>query len=67
MSDFLTIGRWILILAAAFVVAAIVLKVLAIIGAIIFNLVELLVLAAVVWVIFLLARSAWNRRQTVER
>lgn len=67
MNDIRTIGRSILILAAAFVLAAIVLKALAIIGTIIFNLVSLLVLAGVVWIVFLLVRSAWNHRQTAER
>jgi hypothetical protein len=67
MNDIRSIGRSILILAAAFVVAVIVLKALAIIWTIVFNLVTLLVLAGVVWIVFLLARSEWNRHQTAER
>jgi hypothetical protein len=64
MSDLRRFGRSVLILAAAIIVAVIALKVLAVIGAIIFNLVTLLLLAAVVWVVFLVARSAWGHRES---
>jgi len=67
MNDIRSFGRSVLILAAAIVVAVIALKALAVIGAIIFNLATLLIFVAVLWGVFMVARSAWKGRETAHR
>lgn len=55
-------ARWILIIAAAIVVAVIIWNVLAFAFALVFKIVEFAILLGILYVVFLVARSAMRNR-----
>lgn len=55
-------ARWIFIIAAAIIVAVIIWHVIAFVTAIAFKIVEIAVLAGILYVVFLIARSALRNR-----
>lgn len=63
-NDITSTVRWILIIAAAIVVAVILWNVIAFAVSIAFKVVEIAVLAAILYVVYLVARSAWKNRTT---
>lgn len=63
-NDITSTVRWILIIAAAIVVAWILLNVIHAIVSIAFTLISVLVFAAILYIVYLIARSAWRNRTT---